>query len=119
MRRGAALPLDRQCQLAGLPIPTAEYLFAKHLDRWQLRAIGQERPRLWAIDWAFLDARIGIEVEGGFFMQGRHSRGAGTVKDMEKYNTLALLGWRLLRVTPRDIASGAALRLIELAFPKS
>lgn len=119
MIRGAALSLDRQCQLAGLPVPRPEFQFAKALDAVELRAIGQVKPRKWAIDWAFVNERIGLEVEGGYAIGGRHTSAAGFIKDQEKYNALALLGWRLLRVTPRDVASGAALRLIELVFPKS
>jgi len=118
MRRGPALALDRQCELSGLPVPRPEFQFAKALDAVELKAIGQVKPRKWAIDWAWSDERLGLEVEGGIFMQGRHSRGVGALGDFEKYNALALMGWRLLRVTPRDVASGAALRLIELAFPK-
>lgn len=46
-------------------------------------------------------------------MAGRHSRG---VKDMEKYNTATLAGWRVLRVTPKQVADGSALMLIEQAI---
>lgn len=119
MRRGPALPLDRQCQLAGLPVPRPEFQFAKSLDVVELHAIGQVKPRKWAIDWAFVHERVALEVEGGYAVGGRHTSAKGFIGDQEKYNALALLGWRLLRVTPRDVASGAALRLIELVFPKS
>lgn len=111
-----SLAFDRQCAYAGLPAPTPEYQFAKALAPDRLAAIGQEKPRRWAIDWAFVDHRLALEVEGGLFVQGRHSRGAGAAKDMDKYNALALLGWRLLRVTPREVRSGAALTLVERAL---
>lgn len=117
MSRGA-LPFDRQCQLAGLPVPTPEYQFAKALTLPELAAIGQQKPRKWAIDWGFIEARVGLEVEGGYAVGGRHTSAKGFIGDQEKYNALALLGWRLFRVTPRDVASGAALTLIHLAFPK-
>jgi hypothetical protein len=39
-----------------------------------------------------------------------------SLADQEKYNALTCLGWRLLRVTPRDVASGAALTWIQLAL---
>lgn len=94
---GVFLPFDRQCQLAGLPAPTPEYQFAQALKR------------KWRIDWCFVNERVAVEVEGGAFVAGRHTRGAGFVKDMEKYNTLACLGYRLIRVTPRQIANGEAL----------
>jgi very-short-patch-repair endonuclease len=114
--RRAALPLDRQCELAGLPIPTPEYQFAKHLTTVQLASIRQVKPRKWALDWAFLDCKIALEVEGGYAIGGRHTSAKGFLGDQEKYNALTCLGWRLLRVTPRDVASGAALSWIDLAL---
>jgi very-short-patch-repair endonuclease len=111
-----ALPLDRQCALAGLMIPTPEYQFAKHLTAQQLTAIGQVKPRKWAIDFAFIPARLAIEVEGGYAIGGRHTNVGGWLKDVEKYNCLTCLGWRLIRVTPRDVKSGAALTWIRRAL---
>jgi very-short-patch-repair endonuclease len=79
---------------AKLPMPVPEYRFAP--------------PRRWRCDYAWPDQRVALEVEGGIFTRGRHSRGAGMLKDMEKYNTLAVMGWRLIRCTPtglRDLAT--------------
>lgn len=78
----------------GLPTPTPEYRFAP--------------PRRWRFDLAFVDQKVAIEQEGGVWIQGRHSRGAGMVKDMEKYNAAGLLGWRVFRFTPQQIQSGEA-----------
>lgn len=49
-----------------------------------------------------------VECEGGQFIQGRHTRGAGSEKDMEKYAELVIAGYRLLRVSPRQIKNGQA-----------
>lgn len=95
MMARASLPFDRQCALSGLPVPVAEHRF--------------HATRRWRIDWAWPPQRIALEVEGGVWTSGRHTRGKGAVGDMEKYNTLAVMGWRLLRVTPQDVASGRAL----------
>lgn len=57
-----------------------------------------------------------MEQEGGVFIRGRHSRGVGMVKDMEKYGEAAVLGWRVLRVTPQQVADGSALTLVERAL---
>jgi very-short-patch-repair endonuclease len=110
------LPFDDQCRFAGIPAPIPEYPFAKHLTPTELRAIGQEKPRQWRLDWAFVYHRVAVEVEGGYAVQGRHTSVKGFLNDQEKYNALALLGWRLLRVTPRDIKSGAALTLVRRVF---
>lgn len=110
------IAFEEQCRYAGLPVPLAEYQFAKCLTPTELRAVGQEKPRKWALDFAFLEHRIALEVEGGYAIGGRHTSAKGFLADAEKYNTLALLGWRLLRVTPRDVKSGAALTLVQRAL---
>jgi len=69
-------------------------------------------PRRWRLDFAFPDHQLAVEVEGGIWVTGRHVRPSGFIKDIEKYNHLTLLGWRLLRVVPDMIEDGEALRLI-------
>jgi very-short-patch-repair endonuclease len=57
--------------------------------------------RRWRADFAHLDSRTLIEIEGGIFLAGggRHNRGSGYAKDAEKYLEAALLGWTVLRLT--------------------
>ena len=84
--------------------------------------VGEHRfhpVRRWRFDWAWPDKSIALEVEGGVFIQGRHSRGVGMVKDMEKYNAASALGWRILRVTPKQIANGQALDVVKAALGHS
>lgn len=61
-------------------------------------------PRRWRFDYANERLMLAIEVEGGIFSRGRHVRGVGYIKDMEKYNAAILLGWRLLRYAPHQTA---------------
>lgn len=42
-------------------------------------------------------------MEGGVWTNGRHTRGAGFLADVSKYNRAAVLGWRLLRCTPKGL----------------
>lgn len=58
--------------------------------------------RRWRIDFAFPEIQLAVEIEGGVWTQGRHTRGSGFVKDMEKYNNLTLLEWKLLRFTSTE-----------------
>ena len=51
---------------------------------------------------------LAVEIDGGGFVGGRHSRGTGIEKDCEKYAEAMLLGWRILRVTPKHIKNGQA-----------
>jgi very-short-patch-repair endonuclease len=56
--------------------------------------------RQWRFDYACIGAKIAIEVEGGVWKKGRHTRGDGFIEDMKKYNRATSLGWRVLRYTP-------------------
>lgn len=58
--------------------------------------------RRWRFDFAIPDKMIAIEIEGGSWSGGRHTRGAGYNKDMKKYNEAVKLGWRLLRYPKLD-----------------
>jgi len=58
---------------------------------------------MWRLDIAWPDRLIAVEVEGGVWSGGRHGRGSGIVKDMEKANALTMAGWRLLRVLPNEL----------------
>lgn len=74
---------------ADLPAPVTELRFAP--------------PRRWRFDLAWVDQKLAVEIEGGAWVNGRHSRGRGFESDAEKYNAATLAGWRLLRFTPSMI----------------
>ena len=73
-------------------------------------------PRRWRFDYAFPAYKIALEVEGGIFIRGRHSRGAGMLKDMEKYSEAAVLGWCVIRVQPSALFAPSTFELIKRAI---
>lgn len=75
-------------------------------------------PRRWRLDFGFPDhtPKIALEVEGGVWVSGRHNRGTGFIKDMEKYNQAVLDGWVILRATPQMVMNGAAALLLSEAL---
>ena len=89
----------RWCNVAE---PTREYRFAP--------------PRRWRFDFAWPLLNVAVEVEGGGFVNGAHTRGEGFRRNCEKYNEAALMGWVVIRVTPAQITSGEALAWIERAL---
>ena len=77
--------------------------------------------RRWRFDFAIPEQRLAIELEGGTFTGGRHTRGKGFAADCHKYNEAALAGWRVFRLTAdmlRDDPFGHLLPVVELAKSK-
>jgi very-short-patch-repair endonuclease len=93
------IPLELQCAYAKVPQPVSEFKF--------------HPTRRWRFDYAWPEQKLAVEIEGGAFTNGRHTRGAGFIKDMEKYNAAAAAGWRVLRYTPSQVASGMVLEQVE------
>jgi very-short-patch-repair endonuclease len=54
--------------------------------------------RRWRADYCHEDSRTLIELEGGIYSGGRHSRAAGFKADCDKYNAAAMLGYTVLRL---------------------
>ncbi len=71
--------------------------------------------RRWRADYCInpVTDKIIVEVEGGAWTRGRHTRGAGFIDDMDKYNEATRLGYRVIRVTPDDLLSAKTLDLIK------
>ena len=64
---------------------------------------GELRLRDYRFDVAFPRVKLAIEIDGGVFSGGRHSRGAGYREDTYKVNLASLLGWTVLRYLPEDL----------------
>lgn len=96
----------------------ADLVFVQHLSElkgplyWKLEYCFCP-TRKWRFDAAFPDHMLAVEIEGSVWTNGRHTRGSGFVKDIEKYNFATLLGWRLLRFTPQDVLNGKAIAFIK------
>jgi very-short-patch-repair endonuclease len=70
-------------------------------------------PRRYRFDFAWPDKKIALEVEGGTWTNGRHTRGKGYESDCEKYDEAALLGWKVLRFTTNMVRDGRAINFIK------
>ncbi len=69
--------------------------------------------RMWRFDYALPFFRIAIEVEGGVWTRGRHTRPKGFLGDVEKYNTAATMGWHVLRATPESLLTHTFIETIK------
>jgi very-short-patch-repair endonuclease len=86
----------------GLPEPEREYRF--------------HPVRRWRFDFSYPERKIGIEVQGGTYIRGAHSRGTGLERDYEKYNQAQVLGWDVYQFSRKMIESGEAIETIRKAL---
>jgi hypothetical protein len=67
-------------------------------------------------DFAWPSQCLAVEVDGGTYSGGRHTRGDGYAEDCEKQNEAVIRGWKVMRVTTAQVDSGQALEWIERAL---
>ncbi|MDR3030125.1 MAG: endonuclease domain-containing protein [Acinetobacter sp.] len=70
--------------------------------------------RKWRADFLIVGKKILVEVEGGVWSNGRHTRGKGYIGDMEKYNAAVVMGYQVLRFSTEQVKSGLAVQQIEM-----
>lgn len=98
------LALETHIIQEGLPRPLKEFVF--------------HPTRKWRFDLAWPLHWLAVECDGGVWTSGRHTRGYGFEEDCHKLNEATLLGWRVLRVTSKLIASGEAVAWIAKAMKR-
>lgn len=59
---------------------------------------------------------LALEVQGGIWTGGRHTRGAALLGEWEKLNAAACAGWRVLFVQPRDLMKRSTVELVKRAL---
>ena len=94
--------LALQIKALGLPEPVREY-----------RAI---KGRKFRFDFAWVERKLLVEVNGGTYTKGAHSTGRGIARDYEKANLAVLQGWRVLSFDGKAIKSGEAVEIIRQAL---
>ena len=65
--------------------------------------------RKWRFDFCHEASHTAIEIEGGVWSGGRHTRGSGYRGDLEKYNNATFLGWVVIRLSPDMITESNLL----------
>lgn len=59
--------------------------------------------RKFRFDRAHVESKVAIELDGGHYSGGRHTRPIGFANDCEKMNIATLAGWRVFRLTSNMI----------------
>lgn len=88
------------CRSENLPEPEPEFRF--------------HPVRKWRFDFAWPVQMVALEVEGGIWMRkGAHNTGKAILRDIEKYNTATIMGWKVLRTIPTDLYSPVTIGLLK------
>lgn len=98
------LALRALCAQVGLPAPQPEYKF--------------HPARKWRIDYYFErdGVRVGLEIEGGIYSGGRHTRPGGFMGDMEKYNEMSVAGIYLVRAKSTKLPTMETINILKRIF---
>ncbi len=93
-------------------------------QRWEGPALVREykfsAARRWRLDYYCEGngARIGIEIHGGVWTQGRHVRGKGFLADLEKLNAAQMLGITVLQLGTDQVNDAHVGELADFARRK-
>lgn len=89
---------------AGIPTPELQY-----------RGLP---PRRFLFDFAWVEQRIAVEINGGTWAKGKtgHNSGSGLQADMTKLNCAALAGWVVLVYTDHGIKDGSLVADVRRAL---
>lgn len=86
----------------GIPAPQEEFRFSTE--------------RKFRFDYAWSLQKVCLEIEGGVWTGGRHTSGAGFMRDITKYNLATVMGWRVLRCTPEDLLKTKTALMVKEAL---
>lgn len=92
-----------------------ELVFTAHLQHEGIEFEQEYKfhpKRKWRADFALKNYKILVEIEGGVYTNGRHTRGSGFVKDCEKYNNAVMLGWKVLRFPTHEVMDNTAIEFL-------
>ena len=98
----AKLQAETKLHLHGLPAYVTEHRF--------------HPTRRWRFDYCWPELMIAVEVHGGTYTNGRHTRGGGFTVDREKMNEAAIYGWTVLEVTSAQVRSGQMRQWLDRIF---
>lgn len=110
-----------QIKALQLPTPIREFRFAADhvgLGKGIRTRLADAGLKDWRFDLAWPEQCLAVEIEGGAWVHGRHTRGVGFTADLEKYHHAMRLGWTVYRCAGELIRSGEAVELIEKLLRK-
>ena len=74
-----------------------------------------DKSRRWRADFAWEEARLLIEIEGGVWNRGRHLTPRGFMNDAEKYLSATLQGWAVIRLVDSMLTPDTIKQILDYA----
>ncbi len=128
IKGGALVPLlpSGKNGITTLERPTGSELETLFLNTWRScdgpeleREVCCLPPRKWRSDFLHRPSKTCIEVDGGTFSQGRHTRGDGFQRDCEKQNAHVLADYHVFRLTKAMITDPVLREIINFCVKRS
>ena len=105
------------------PKTDAQILLEIHLKELGLEFMTEYKfhpKREWRFDYYIVKRGVAnfvvdswaVEIEGGIWTRGRHTRGKGYLSDMEKYREAAASGIKVFRFATQEVLDGTARAFI-------
>jgi len=108
LRRNPEVRVVESMETKRPPIPYTsdkDSLVATFVNLWQMlggpELVAEHRfhpSRRWRFDFAHLQTKVAVEINGGIWSGGRHVRGDGYLRDRDKVNAATSLGWRVFEL---------------------
>ena len=97
-------------------VSEGEAVLSQHLRAHKIKFEQEfqfKADRKWRADFHLIGMGILVEVEGGIWSGGRHTRGKGYLGDLDKYNAATMMGYQVIRFSTEQVKSGKAIEQIE------
>lgn len=99
----------------------AHLLLEQHLRELHMpfmKEVKFDKNRKWRLDYLLCPLppkpwNQAIEIDGGVYSQGRHTRGKGFEADLEKMNAAVAQGYKVYRFSTGQVLNGTARQFIE------
>jgi hypothetical protein len=101
--RGVMWPTQAMSALERQFLNCWQYHNGPDLERETAFDLEAGGTRRWRADFVHRETMLLIEIEGGAWSGGRHTRGKGFVEDAEKYLRAWQVGWNVLRLSSGQV----------------